>query len=310
MNRMPCLLAVFVVALGNVALAQSPTSQSVAAPGASSPATTPARKQIITELAATLEPTRSVVYKTVGPRELRLDLFEPAGHKPSDRRTCFVFIHGGGWAGGEPRRMYSYCDHFAKLGLLCASLEYRLISQSTSPRTTPFDCVKDGRSAIRYLKAHAGELGLDPAKIVVAGGSAGGHVAAATALFDDVNEASDDAAISPTPAALVLFYPVIDTSKDGYGNGKCGANWKDISPVDHVRPGLPPTLVFHGTGDTVTPFAGAKRFDDEMRAAGNRCELVVHEGGIHGYFLYERELYDDAVAQVEKFLRSTALLGP
>jgi acetyl esterase/lipase len=178
----------------------------------------------------------------------------------------------------------------------------------TSPGTTPFDCVADGRSAIRYLKEHAGQLGIDPEKIVVAGGSAGGHVAAGTALFDDVNDPADDASVAPTPAALVLFYPVIDTGPKGYGNAKCGENWQQISPVDRVREGLPPTLVFHGTGDAVTPFAGAKRFDEQMRAAGNRCELVVHDGGVHGYFLYDRELSDAAVSRTEAFLASLGFL--
>lgn len=278
------------------------------AANAQEPASKPApKKQIIEELAAKLEPTRKIVYKTVGDRELHLDLFEPEGLKPSDRRACFVFIHGGGWGGGEPRRMYTYCDHFAKLGLLCASLQYRLISKGP-PATTPFDSVKDGRSAIRYIKAHAAQLGVDPEKIVVAGGSAGGHVAAATALFDDVNDETDNPSVTATPAALVLFYPVIDTGPQGYGNAKCGANWKQISPVDHVRAGLPPTLVFHGTGDTVTPFAGAKLFDERMKAVGNRCELVVNDGGVHGYFLYDRKLYDGAVARTEEFLRSLGLL--
>jgi acetyl esterase/lipase len=264
------------------------------------------RKQVIEELAAKLEPTRTVVYKSLAGRDLHLHLFEPAGHKPSDRRAAFVFIHGGGWTGGEPRRMYTYCDHFAKLGLMCASVEYRLLKKPEG--TTPHDCVRDGRSAVRYLKQHAGELGLDPARIVVAGGSAGGHVAAGTALFDGTDNDGDDLAISPTPAALVLFYPVIDTSPEGYGNAKCGERWREISPVDQVRAGLPPTLVFHGTGDTVTPFAGAKRFDERMREAGNRAELVVHDGGVHGYFLYDRELYDDAVRRTEKFLESVGLL--
>lgn len=284
----------FVAAIGHFVYAQTPA--------------TPTRpKQIIEELAAKLEPTRVVAYKTVGDRELHLHLFEPKGLRADDRRSCFVFIHGGGWTGGEPRRMYTYCDHFSKLGMLCASLEYRLVNKATLG-TTPFDCVRDGRSAIRYLKSHASELGVDPARIVVAGGSAGGHVAAATALFDGVENDGDDLAVSSTPAGLVLFYPVIDTSPEGYGNGKCGPDWKKISPVDQVRAGLPPTLVFHGTGDTVTPFAGAKKFDERMKAAGNRCELVVHDGGIHGYFLYDPGLYDDAVQRTENFVRSLKLL--
>lgn len=275
---------------------------------AQAPAAKPApKKQVIEELMAKLEPTRSVIYKKIGDRELKLDLFEPAGHKPSDRRACFVGIHGGGWTGGDTRRMYTYADHYARLGLVGVSVQYRLLDKAKT--VTPFECVKDGRSAIRYLKAHAAELGIDPEKIVVSGGSAGGHVAAATALFDGIDEATDDLKISPTPAALVLLYPVIDTGPHGYGNAKCGPKWKEISPVDHVRAQLPPTIVFHGTGDTVTPFAGAKRFEEEMKKAGNRCELVVNEGGVHGYFLYDQTLYDDAVHRMDAFLVSLKLLG-
>lgn len=270
------------------------------------PAKAAAKPRVTDEIAAQVEPTRIVVYKKVGDRELTLHLFEPTGHKPSDRRACFVAIHGGGWTSGEPRKQYSYTDHYAKLGLLGVSVQYRLLNKAKT--VTPFECVKDGRSAIRYLKVHAAELGIDPEKIAVSGGSAGGHVAAGTALFDGIDEETDDLKVSPTPAALILYYPVIDTGPQGYGRSKTGADWKAISPVDHVRAGLPPTIVFHGTGDTVTPFVGAKRFDEEMKKAGNRCELVVNEGGIHGYFIFDRALYDDAVQRTDDFLRSVKLL--
>jgi acetyl esterase/lipase len=256
--------------------------------------------------AAKLEPSKTVVYKRVGDRELRMHVFLPAGWQASDKRPCFLTIHGGGWTGGEPRRMYPFAAHFAKQGLVGISLEYRLINKPAG--STPFECVKDGRSAVRYLKAHAAELGIDPAKIVVSGGSAGGHVAAATALFDGVDEASDDAQVSSTPAALILLFPVIDTSKAGYGNAKCGDRWQTVSPLHQVRKNLPPTLVFHGTGDTVTPFAGAKAFHEAMQAAGNRCELDVNDGGKHGYLMFEDSLYQDTLAKSEKFLRSLNLL--
>ena len=256
--------------------------------------------------AAKLEPSKTIVYKQVGDRELRLHLFLPEEWQASDKRPCFLTIHGGGWTGGEPRRMYPFAAHFAKQGLVGISLEYRLFNKPAG--STPFECVKDGRSAVRYLKAHAAELGIDPAKIVVSGGSAGGHVAAATALFEGVDEASDDAQLSSTPAALILLFPVIDTSKAGYGNAKCGDRWQTISPLHQVRKNLPPTLVFHGTGDTVTPFAGAKAFHEAMQAAGNRCELDVNEGGKHGYLMFEDSLYQDTLAKSEKFLRSLNLL--
>ena len=252
-------------------------------------------------IAAKLEPTRTVVYKHVGDRSLRLHVFEPEGHKPSDRRPAFLAIHGGGWTGGDARRFYPIADWFRRQGFLGISLEYRLLNAKAG--TTVFDCVKDGRSAVRYIRSHADELGIDPQTIVVSGGSAGGHIAAGTALFDDVNDDSDNLAVSPHPNILVLFYPVIDTSAAGYGQKKIGDRWREISPVHHVRKGLPPTLVLHGTGDTVTPYAGAKSFFDQMQAAGNHCELISHENGRHGYFIFNLQLYEEAMQQTLTFLR-------
>ncbi len=186
------------------------------------------------------------------------------------------------------------------------SVQYRLASTKTG--VTVFDCVKDARSSMRYVRAHAAELGVDPDKIVASGGSAGGHLAAATALFDGVNEDTDDLKVSPVPNALVLLFPVIDTSTEGYGNAKIGERWKEISPVHQVRAGVPPTLIFHGTGDVTTPFKGARLFQEEMAKAGNRCELDVNEGGAHGYLMRTQELFDDTMAKTEKFLASLSLL--
>jgi acetyl esterase/lipase len=257
-------------------------------------------------MAAKLEPTRLVTYKKVGERELKLHVFEPAGFKASDQRGCFITIHGGGWTGGEPRRMYPFAAHFAKLGWVGISVEYRLVKAGSG--VTPFECVKDGRSAVRYVRAHAKELGIDPQRIVVSGGSAGGHVAASTAMFDGVDEAGEDTSVSSVPNALVLLFPVIDTSTEGYGNARCGENWKQISPAHQVKPGLPPTITFHGTGDTVTPFKGAKIFHEAMLKAGNRSELVVNEGGKHGYLMFDRSLYEETMKRTEAFLAKAGLL--
>src|SRR5690606_23741342 len=102
------------------------------------------------------------------------------------------------------------------------------------------------------------------------------HVAAGTALFDEINEESESKEASCIPNALLLLYPVIDTSKAGYGNAKIGERWEEISPVHQVHTNVPATLIFHGTGDTVTPFAGAEAFQAAMHKAGNRCELIAH----------------------------------
>lgn len=285
---------------------------------ASKPAAT-ALNRPLDAIAAKLEPSRIIAYKNVGDRPLHLHVFEPAQssdesrNASADRRPVFLAIHGGGWTGGNPRRFYPFAAHFAERGMVGISLEYRLLNRAVG--TTVFDCVKDGRSAVRYLRSHADELGIDPRKIVVAGGSAGAHVAVGTALFKvdggiDVDEEGDGAAVSCLPNALVLYYPVIDTSAAGYGQQKIGARWRELSPVHNVRPNLPPCILFHGTGDTVTPFEGAKRFHDKMLQAENVCELVAHEGGRHGYFIFDLELFDDAMKRTENFLRVQQMLAP
>jgi acetyl esterase/lipase len=258
------------------------------------------------QLAAKLEPTRVVVYKKVGDRELHLNVFEPDGFQPSDRRACFLTIHGGGWTGLEPRRQYPFAAHFAKLGMVGIAIEYRLFKRGSG--TTVFDCVRDSRSAMRYVRAHATDFGIDPEKIVVNGGSAGGHLAAGTALFDGVDQEGEDTSVSCMPNALVLFFPVIDTSAEGYGNAKIGSRWRELSPLHRVRPGVPPTIIFHGTGDTVTPFKGAQAFHDAMLAAGNRCELVPTARAAHGYLMREKKLYDEAVERTEAFLEELGFL--
>ena len=292
------------------AQAVRPTSQNnTASAETSSAKARPARakpRDHVGELAANLKPTRVLVYKEIDERKLHLNLFEPAGLQPTDRRPCFLSIHGGGWTGLGPYRQYPFAAHFAKLGMVGICIEYRLFSRKSG--TSVFDCVKDARSAMRYVRAHAGELGIDPQKIIVNGGSAGGHLAAATALFDGVDEAGEDTSVSCVPNAMVLYFPVIDTSSAGYGKSEIGERWRELSPLHRVRPGVPPTILFHGTGDTVTPFAGAQAFHDAMLKAGNRCELIPTEGAAHGYLMRQRAPYEQALRQTEAFLASLGLV--
>lgn len=273
---------------------------------AQTPKTKPVANDHVAKLAADLSPTREIIYKKVADRELHLHIFNPDGWKATDKRACFITIHGGGWTSGEPKRMYPFADHYAKLGIVGISVQYRLYNPKT--QTTVFDCVKDARSAVRHVRAHAGELGIDPQKIIVSGGSAGGHLAAATAIFDGVDEAGEDTNVSSAPNALVLLFPVIDTSKEGYGSAKIGGQWKELSPAHNVRAGLPPTLTFHGTGDTVTPFQGAQVFHQAMLKAGNRSELVVNEGGAHGYLMRTQALYEECLSKSDAFLISLGML--
>ncbi len=266
----------------------------------------PAVVRYVDSLIPSIQPSRTVPFKRVGGRELKLHVFLPPGWKPSDRRPAFVTFHGGGWTGGDARRMYPVAAHCARQGMVAFSVEYRLVRPGSG--ATVFDCVADGRSAVRAVRARAAEFGIDPGRVIANGASAGGHVAVATALFGQFDTPGEAPAVSAEPNALVLFYPVIDTSEEGYGQAKIGGRWRDLSPVHQVRPGLPPTITFHGTADTTTPFEGARRFHAAMRQAGNRSELEVHEGGIHGYFLHDRALFEATLATMEAFLRRVGMM--
>jgi len=100
----------------------------------------------------------------------------------------------------------------------------------------------------------------------------------------------------------------IDTSAGGYGQAKIGAEWRRLSPAHQVRPGLPPTLLLHGSGDATTPYQGAVLFRDAMAAAGNRCDLVTVEGAQHTYMFKDAALYAESQAQVGAFLASLGFL--
>lgn len=227
-------------------------------------------------------PNRSVEYKVIGDTRLNLHIFNPEGFKPSDKRAAIVFFFGGGWSGGTPAQFYQQARGLADLGMVAISAEYRVRSRH---KTTPFECVKDGKSAIRWVRQHAQELGIDPERIVAAGGSAGGHVAACTALIEGHEEDGEDASVSVVPNAMILFNPVIDTTEKGYGISKVGKERKtEISPCHHVRKGLPPTLVFHGTADEAVPIENVQRFTRLMKEAGNQCTLVAFEDKRHGFF--------------------------
>lgn len=254
-------------------------------------------------IASGLQPNQVLTYKHVGGVDLKMHVFEPPGHMASDHRSVFMIFHGGGWTGGNARRCFPFADYFRQHGMVSISVEYRLLQRSGT--STVFDCVKDGRSAVRYLRQHGSELGIDPQNIVVAGCSAGGHVAAGTALFADVDDPSDDIAVSCVPNALVLYYPVIDTSSEGYGQKKIGESWRQISPLHQVCADVPPTLIFHGTKDTVTPYAGAVLFRDRMWRAGNRCKLVSHKDGAHGYLIFDLSLFRHAIERTRRFTDQT-----
>lgn len=264
-------------------------------------------------VAADFVPTRSLVYKTVGDVELKMDLFEPEGLKATDQRPAIVFFFGGGWSGGSTKQFYQQAAAMAAEGLVAFSADYRVKGRN---KTTPFECVKDGKSAIRWVRQHAAEFGVDPNRIVAAGGSAGGHVAACTGVIEGHEEDGEDLSISSVPNAMILDNPVLDTTEKGYGANRFKPeNQTSLSPCHQVREGIVPTIVFHGTADKTVPFENAERFTTLMKEAGNECVLVPFEGKDHGFFngsFFRPKNGDDDFDLIQKrsidFLASHGLL--
>ena len=227
-------------------------------------------------------PDRSIIYKSVNGIELTVDVFEPQGGKTTPPRSAIIFFFGGGWITGEPKQFYHQAKTLADLGMVAFSANYRVKSRN---KTTPVECVKDGKSAIRWVRENAAKLGIHPDRIIVAGGSAGGHVAACTGLIEGCEEAGENQWISSIPNAMILFNPVLDTTNNGYGVNSFKLDQQtELSPCHHIRKGIVPTIIFHGTADRTVPFENASRFTKLMQDAGNQCVLVPFEGKDHGFF--------------------------
>ncbi|MCP5540705.1 MAG: alpha/beta hydrolase [Akkermansiaceae bacterium] len=268
------------------------------------------------------------VYREIDGVKLNAYVFEPSGHQASDKRPAAVFFFGGGWKGGTPGQFLPQCAHLAKGGMVAISVDYRVKSRQ---EVAPQDCVRDAKAAIRWVRANAARLGVDPDRIAAGGGSAGGHLAAAVALVPGFEE-GDHSEVSSMPNALLLFNPaVILAPVEGHPdilpaekfadlaermNGKA----KEISPYHFVRAGLPPSIIFHGTNDDAVPFPTVQLFQQAMAAAGNRCELKAYEGQPHGFFNPGRgegepraeatRRYYQTLEQLDAFLTSLGYLKP
>ena len=226
-------------------------------------------------------PSTKTTYKKVGDIELKLHIFNPKSNNSDNQRPVIVFFFGGGWTGGSPRQFYQQSKRFTEFGFVAISAEYRVKKKH---QTTPFECVKDGKSVIRWIRQHSSELGVDPDRIVAAGGSAGGHVAACTGVIQGHEEEGEDSSVSVLPNAMILYNPVIDTTEKGFGIETVGLDRKtEISPCHQVRKGIAPTLIFHGTEDTVVPFENVERFTKLMKDAANTCILVPFYNKGHGF---------------------------
>lgn len=249
-----------------------------------------------------------VVYKKIGGDvELAVNIYQPKGWKADDSRAAVVFFFGGGWRSGTTKQFEQHSQRLAELGMVAITAEYRIKNIHNS---TPFESTEDAKSAMRWVRGHAKELGIDPKRIAAGGGSAGGHLAAATAVVESLNAEGDDLGISARPDALILFNPALDMNLPGMEK-----NWGKevaqkipaISPIEHVKGDLPPTIVFHGIADTTVPYATADAFVKKAKDLGaKQVELVGYEGRKHGFFNYGRgggEDYQSTMEKTESFLK-------
>ena len=256
------------------------------------------------------------VYKAAGETKLKLFIFNPAG---APARSAIVFFFGGGWKGGSPVQFETQCRYFASRGMLAVAADYRVSSRNGTKIT---DCVRDAKSALRYLRQNASRLGIDPQRIAAAGGSAGGHLAAAAGIIPGLDDPAEDASISSRANALVLFNPAVVTAAMPASERMTlgavsnlpeleGIDRTAVSPWHHIAPGNPPTIIFHGRADTTVPYATVEAFTRKMLAAGNRCELVGFDGAVHGFFNYRaagNKEYDETLQRADKFLTSLGYL--
>ena len=257
-----------------------------------------------------LPDARAEVYKTIGDTKLKLWIFEPEGHKKSDKRPAVVFFFGGGWRAGTPGQFEMQCKYLTSRGMVAMTADYRVSSRNGTKATA---CVEDGKSAVRWIRKNARKLGVNPAKVAAGGGSAGGHVAAAIATVPGFEK---DEKTSSAPNALLLFNPAVilaevpgeiemPAEKAVSLKERIGIDPKKISPYHHLRKGLPPTIIFHGTNDDAVPFRTVQLYEKRAQALGNSCKLVAFNDKPHGFFnwgRFDNETFRETMLAAEQFL--------
>lgn len=254
------------------------------------------------------------IYKTIDTTKLSMVIYYPDNFNPKDLHPAIVFFFSGSWIKANVDQFKTQAEYFASRGMVAVLADYRVRSRNN---TTPFDAAKDAKSAVRYLRENAKQMGIDINKIVAAGGSAGGHLAAVTGNIIGLEEPNENLAVSSKPNALALFNPVFDNGPTGYGFKRVGGeeHYREISPLHNIRKDAPPTIVFLGTEDVLIPVATAETYKKKMEEVGSRCELYLYKGEKHGFFNYrgknkDNTVYNDILKKTDHFLVSLKYIQP
>lgn len=233
----------------------------------------------------------------------KLWIFKPGDLKAGETRPCVFFIHGGGW-GGSAYYFAPQCVYLSRLGVVCVTIHFR------GPNPTPKVCLSDALSAYRWVKTNGKKHNIDPDKIVVSGGSAGGHLSLAMVSLSGFDNPEDNNSIPIDPKALVLFNPAIDLV-EGWSGGrnrclKAKINPEGFSPAHNVKPGVPETLILSGEKDGVITPAMIRKFMERMEKHGNKSTFVEYPGAGHSFFNYGKggsnDYFFKTMKEVEKFL--------
>ena len=221
------------------------------------------------------------VYKTIGLTKLKLHIYQPSERNHKEKLPAIIFFHGGGLKERHTWEFEPQSKYLVERGMVAVIATYSVKRHGR----TQFESIADAKSAIRWIREHADELGIDENRIAAGGGSAGGYLAACAALIKKFDEKKEDLSISSIPNALVLFNPRLILPVMGapplskkdirYLNGR---TIEEISPIHNVYKGAPATIIFQGTADKVVSIQEPERFCEEMKKYGNNCEVVLYEG--------------------------------
>jgi len=233
---------------------------------------------------------------------LQIHRYTPRNWSPNQKNTCVVFFFGGGWEVGSALQFEDHARRLARQGYVAITADYRTRRRHG---TTPFESVTDAQEAIRWIREHASSLGIDPGKIIVAGGSSGGQLAASCAVFPEHENCR--------PNGLILLGAALDLDIPAVRNRATpdeATSLLRISPMHRLTEGanLPPTLILHGSEDGVIPVASVRAFADKAAALSkNQVSFVVFAGRSHEFYLCQpatRKDFERVMDRITNFLET------